>query len=254
MKIKYIALLTLTSVALSGCSDIQALANAADSALGAVNNGLDRLNVALGGESHSSSSGESEAVRLLNERRRLSWERINIQYFQQNETQLTDLFRQWLLYSINDNTYTAIANELNEYNQAIAAQQQGKSTYQPPQYYDVCTHYIDAYINGGHAYRNCHEAVTLRYTAAERREIYADTIARYNQYIAEIQKQRAQFIGFINQKDDGKEIPFDAPAAMQKISGLNAEAKQYREAKEAAEAKLKAFDVIEDAAAALKAG
>ena len=54
--------------------------------------------------------------------------------------------------------------------------------------------------------------------------------------------------------DDGKKIPFDAPAAMQKISGLNAEAKQYREAKEAAEAKLKAFDVIEDAAAALKAG
>ena len=58
--------------------------------------------------------------------------------------------------------------------------------------------------------------------------------------------------------DDGKEIPFDAPAAMQKISGLNAEAKQYREAKgtqhreakEAAEAKLKAFDGIEDAAAA----
>ena len=29
--------------------------------------------------------------------------------------------------------------------------------------------------------------------------------------------------------DDGKEIPFDAPAAMQKISGLNAEAKQHRE-------------------------
>lgn len=118
MKIKYIALLTLTAVALSGCSAIQAVANAADSALGAVNNGLDRLNVALGGESHSKSrsSGESEAVRLLNERRRLSWERINIQYFQQNETQLTDLFRQWLLHSINDNTYTAIANELNEYN------------------------------------------------------------------------------------------------------------------------------------------
>ena len=38
-----------------------------------------------------------------------------------------------------------------------------------------------------------------------------------------------------------------------KFSGLNAEAKQHREAKEAAEAKLKAFDVIEDAAA-LKAG
>ena len=54
--------------------------------------------------------------------------------------------------------------------------------------------------------------------------------------------------------DDGKEIPFDAPAAMQKISGLNAEAKQYREAKGMAEAKLKAFDGIEGAAAALKAG
>ena len=53
--------------------------------------------------------------------------------------------------------------------------------------------------------------------------------------------------------DDGKEIPFDAPAAMQKISGLNAEANQHREAKEAAEAKLKAFDGIEDASAALKA-
>ena len=41
---------------------------------------------------------------------------------------------------------------------------------------------------------------------------------------------------------------------MQKISGLNAEAKQYREAKGTAEAKLKAFDGIEGAAAALKAG
>ncbi len=70
----------------------------------------------------------------------------------------------------------------------------------PPQYYDVCTHYTDAYINGGHAYRNCHEAVTLRYSAAEWREIYADTIARYNQDIADIQEQRADFISFINQK------------------------------------------------------
>lgn len=74
MKIKYIALLTLTAVALSGCSAIQAVANAADSALGAVNNGLDRLNTALGGESRSrsSSSGESETERLWKERHRLS--------------------------------------------------------------------------------------------------------------------------------------------------------------------------------------
>ena len=39
MKIKNITLLTLTAVALSGCSAIQAVANAADGALGAVNNG-----------------------------------------------------------------------------------------------------------------------------------------------------------------------------------------------------------------------
>lgn len=53
--------------------------------------------------------------------------------------------------------------------------------------------------------------------------------------------------------EDGKEVPFDAPAAMIKISSLNAEAKQHREAKDAAQAKLKAFDGIDDAAAAKKA-
>ena len=53
--------------------------------------------------------------------------------------------------------------------------------------------------------------------------------------------------------DDGKEVPFDAPGAMAKIASLNAEAKTHREAKEAAEAKLKAFDGIEDAEAAKKA-
>lgn len=53
--------------------------------------------------------------------------------------------------------------------------------------------------------------------------------------------------------DDGKEIPFDAPQAMQKISNLNAENKQHREAKEKAEAELKKFDGIEDAAKAKEA-
>lgn len=53
--------------------------------------------------------------------------------------------------------------------------------------------------------------------------------------------------------DDGKEVPYDVPQMLTKISGLNAEAKQHREAKEAAEAKLKAFDGIGDAAAAKKA-
>ena len=35
--------------------------------------------------------------------------------------------------------------------------------------------------------------------------------------------------------DDGKEVPFDAPQALAKIGSLNAEAKQHREAKDAAE-------------------
>lgn len=42
--------------------------------------------------------------------------------------------------------------------------------------------------------------------------------------------------------DDGQEIAFDAMQNMAKISQLNAEAKQHREAKEKAEALLKAFD------------
>ncbi|MGY8624324.1 DUF6651 domain-containing protein [Chromobacterium violaceum] len=53
--------------------------------------------------------------------------------------------------------------------------------------------------------------------------------------------------------DDGKEIPFDAGAAMQKIAQLNGEAKSHREAREAAEALAKKFEGIEDPAAALKA-
>ena len=53
--------------------------------------------------------------------------------------------------------------------------------------------------------------------------------------------------------DDGKEIPFDAPEALNKISALNAEAKRHREDKEAVQARLKAFDGIDDAAAAKKA-
>ncbi|MEJ5030034.1 DUF6651 domain-containing protein [Comamonas sp. MYb69] len=53
--------------------------------------------------------------------------------------------------------------------------------------------------------------------------------------------------------DDGKEVAFDAPAAVSKITSLNAEAKTHREAKEAAEGKLKAFEGIEDGEAARKA-
>lgn len=53
--------------------------------------------------------------------------------------------------------------------------------------------------------------------------------------------------------DDGKEVPFDAAATVATISRLNGEAKTHREAKEAAEAKLKTFDGITDPAAAIDA-
>jgi len=53
--------------------------------------------------------------------------------------------------------------------------------------------------------------------------------------------------------DDGKEIPFDAAGALQKIGQLNGEAKTQREARETAEGKLKGFEGIADPAAAIKA-
>lgn len=53
--------------------------------------------------------------------------------------------------------------------------------------------------------------------------------------------------------DDGKEIAFDAPATVQTISRLNAEAKSHRERAEAAETKLKPLEGITDPVAAMKA-
>lgn len=53
--------------------------------------------------------------------------------------------------------------------------------------------------------------------------------------------------------DDGKDIPHDAAQSVAKIRELNNEAKTHREAKEAAEGALKAFEGIEDAAAAREA-
>jgi hypothetical protein len=53
--------------------------------------------------------------------------------------------------------------------------------------------------------------------------------------------------------DDGKEVAFDAAAAVSKISALNKEAQGHREAKEMAEARAKAFEGIDDADAARKA-
>lgn len=45
--------------------------------------------------------------------------------------------------------------------------------------------------------------------------------------------------------DDGKEVPFDAPGTVAKISELNGEAKRHREAKEAAEEALKVFEGLD---------
>jgi len=50
--------------------------------------------------------------------------------------------------------------------------------------------------------------------------------------------------------EDGKEIGFDAPSTVSKVTALNGEAMRHRQEKEAAEAALKAFDGIEDADAA----
>lgn len=53
--------------------------------------------------------------------------------------------------------------------------------------------------------------------------------------------------------EDGREVPHDAAATVATIGRLNGEAKAHREAKEAAEGKLKSFEGIEDGAAALAA-
>jgi len=56
---------------------------------------------------------------------------------------------------------------------------------------------------------------------------------------------------FVNK--DGAESVFDPDSTVASISRLNGEAKAHREAKEAAESRLKGFEGIEDPAAALKA-
>jgi len=65
---------------------------------------------------------------------------------------------------------------------------------------------------------------------------------------AEIQDGKPVYV-----EDDGKEVAFDAVGTRATITRLNAEAKQHRERAEAAEKTMKAFEGIEDAAAARKA-
>lgn len=65
---------------------------------------------------------------------------------------------------------------------------------------------------------------------------------------AEIQDGKPVYV-----EDDGKEVAFDAPGTRATITRLNAEAKSHRERAEAAEKVAKAFEGIDDAAAARKA-
>lgn len=65
---------------------------------------------------------------------------------------------------------------------------------------------------------------------------------------AEIQDGKPVYV-----EDDGKEVAFDAVGTRATITRLNAEAKSHRERAEAAEKTAKAFEGIEDAAAARKA-
>lgn len=53
----------------------------------------------------------------------------------------------------------------------------------------------------------------------------------------------------VYETDDGKAIAFDAPGTVSTIARLNGEARGHREAKEAAEIKLKAFEGLDAAAA-----
>lgn len=53
--------------------------------------------------------------------------------------------------------------------------------------------------------------------------------------------------------DDGRELPFDAPATVATIKRLNGESQSHRERAEAAETKAKAYEGIDDPVAAKKA-
>lgn len=74
------------------------------------------------------------------------------------------------------------------------------------------------------------------------------TIEHDGKTFAEVQDGKPVYID-----DSGKEIAFDAAYTTQTISRLNGEAKGHREAKEAAEKALKAFEGISDPQAAMKA-
>lgn len=198
MKIKQIALFTLTAVALSGCSAIQAVADAADSALGSLNN-------ALGGRPKNRERAELEAQFQADENARLARSRANqasvdYDYMDRNRIALFNLFSTQLLFSMDANTYGELYNRITELDKAIAAKQQGRATYRPPEFYDQCTAYMSYYMGNIYTGSDCVSSVTLRYTLEERRANYQETIAQYNQDIASLRQQRANLLRFVQQK------------------------------------------------------
>lgn len=82
----------------------------------------------------------------------------------------------------------------------------------------------------------------------EKDEMKLKTVEVDGKQYAEIQDGKPVYV-----EDDGKEVAFDAVGTRSTITRLNAEAKQHRERAETAEKTAKAFEGIEDAAAARKA-
>ena len=208
VKTKQIALLILAATALSGCSVIQSVASAADSALGAVSNGLDSLQVALGGQSSKSGGGRrantddepDESTIWWRKRRQENASLLNMDYYRRNKKMLDELLSQHMTLTFIADSYAKLDDEITGYNEAIAGRQRGKTTYRPPKYYDECTHYTD-YFNGRGVYvgRDCHESVTMRYTAEEQRAEYQAAMSRYNQDISTLQHLRAEYVQFVEQ-------------------------------------------------------
>ena len=201
VKTKQIALLILAATALSGCSVIQSVANAAGDALGAVSNGLDSLQTALGGQSSKSGGGRrantddepDESTIWWRKRRQENASLLNMDYYRRNKKMLDELLSQHMTLTFIADSYAKLDDEITGYNEAIAGRQRGKTTYRPPKYYDECTHYTD-YFNGRGVYvgRDCHESVTMRYTAEEQRAEYQAAMSRYNQDISTLQHLRAE--------------------------------------------------------------
>ena len=198
----------MAATALSGCSVIQSVANAAGDALGAVSNGLDSLQVALGGQSsrsgggrHANTDDESDDATIWwRKRRQENASLLNMDYYRRNKKMLDELLSQHMTLTFIADSYAKLDDEITGYNEAIAGRQRGKTIYRPPQYYDECTHYTD-YFNGRGVYvgRDCHESVTIRYTAEEQRAEYQAAMSRYNQDIATLRHLRTEYVQFVEQ-------------------------------------------------------